>query len=129
MPFLLIQMAFAWWQLTSANYIEHYGLLREKRPDGRYERCQPHHSWNANHMASNLVTFHLERHSDHHAFAARRYQSSAPLRRSAAAAQWLFRDVPAVLYSALWRRVMDPKVLALAEGDMSRINTGELSQA
>jgi len=28
--FLPIQMAFGWWQLTSANYIEHYGLLRQK---------------------------------------------------------------------------------------------------
>ena len=63
------------WQLTSANFIEHYGLLREKRPNGRYERCQLHHSWNANHLASNLVLFHLERHSDHHTYATRRYQS------------------------------------------------------
>jgi len=75
LPFLLIQTLWAWWQLTSANYIEHYGLLRKKLPDGRYERCQPHHSWNANQIASNLVTFHLERHSDHHAYAARHYQS------------------------------------------------------
>lgn len=129
LPFLLIQMAFAWWQLTSANYIEHYGLLREKRPDGRYERCQPHHSWNANHMASNLVTFHLERHSDHHAFAARRYQSlrhfeEVPQLPSGYFGMFLLSYIP-----PLWRRVMDPKVLALAEGDMSRINTGELSQA
>lgn len=122
LPFLLIQAAFAWWQLTSANYIEHYGLLRQKLPNGRYERCQPHHSWNANHLASNLVTFHLERHSDHHAFAARRYQS---LRH--------FDDVPQLpsgyfgmfllaYATPLWRRVMDPKVLATVDGDWSRIN-------
>jgi alkane 1-monooxygenase len=124
LPFLLIQMAFAWWQLTSANYIEHYGLLRAKQPDGRYERCQPQHSWNANHVASNLVTFHLERHSDHHAFAARRYQSlrhfdEVPQLPSGYFGMFLLSYVP-----PLWRRVMDPKVLALAEGDMSRINTG-----
>ncbi|MFX4955878.1 fatty acid desaturase, partial [Acinetobacter baumannii] len=62
--FLPIQMAFGWWQLTSANYIEHYGLLREKLPNGRYEHQKPHHSWNSNHIVSNLILFHLQRHSD-----------------------------------------------------------------
>jgi len=124
LPFLLIQTAFAWWQLTSANYIEHYGLLREKLPNGRYERCQPHHSWNANHIASNLVTFHLERHSDHHAFAARRYQSlrhfeDVPQLPSGYFGMFLLSYLP-----PLWRKVMDQKVLDLVDGDMSRVNTG-----
>ena len=42
-----------------ANYIEHYGLLREMKADGRYERCMPKHSWNTNFKASNLLTLHL----------------------------------------------------------------------
>ena len=124
LPFLLIQTAFAWWQLTSANYVEHYGLLRLKRADGRYERCQPHHSWNANHLASNLVLFHLERHSDHHAYAARHYQSlrhfdDVPQLPSGYFGMFLLSYVP-----YLWRRVMDPKVLDLVDGDLSRVNTG-----
>ncbi|MBT8050753.1 MAG: alkane 1-monooxygenase [Gammaproteobacteria bacterium] len=122
LPFLLIQVAWSWWQLTSANYVEHYGLLREKRPDGRYERCQPHHSWNANHVASNLVLFHLERHSDHHAHAARRYQSlrhfeDVPQLPSGYFGMFLLAYVP-----PLWFRVMDPRVLELADGDMNRVN-------
>jgi len=122
-PFLLIQMAYAWWQLTSANYIEHYGLLRQKLPNGRYERCLPLHSWNANHVASNLITFHLERHSDHHAYAARHYQSlrhydDAPQLPSGYFGMFLLAYVP-----PLWRKVMDPKVLEWADGDMSRVNT------
>jgi len=122
LPFLLLQAAWAWWQLTSANYIEHYGLLREKDAGGHYERCQPHHSWNANHVASNLVTFHLERHSDHHAWAARHYQSlrhfdDVPQLPSGYFGMFLLSYVP-----PLWRRVMDPKVLALVDGDLSRIN-------
>jgi alkane 1-monooxygenase len=121
-PFLLIQAAWAWWQLTSANYIEHYGLLREKRPDGRYERCQPKHSWNANHLASNLVLFHLERHSDHHANAARRYQSlrhyeDVPQLPSGYFGMFLLAYVP-----PLWYRVMDPRLLALVDGDLERVN-------
>ncbi len=124
LPFLLVQTAYAWWQLTSANYIEHYGLLRQKLSDGHYERCQPHHSWNANHVASNLVTFHLERHSDHHAYAARHYQSlrhfeDVPQLPSGYFGMFLLSYVP-----PLWRRVMDPRVLELVDGDMNRVNTG-----
>ncbi|HEV8312292.1 MAG TPA: alkane 1-monooxygenase, partial [Burkholderiaceae bacterium] len=75
LPFLLIHNAVAWWGLTSANYVEHYGLLRLKDAQGRYETPQPHHSWNTNHLVTNLVLFHLQRHSDHHAYPSRRYQS------------------------------------------------------
>ncbi len=124
LPFLLIQTFWAWWQLTSANYVEHYGLLREKGPDGRYERCQPHHSWNANHLASNLVLFHLERHSDHHAYAARHYQSlrhfdDVPQLPSGYFGMFLLAYVP-----PLWFRVMDPRLLELVGGDLSRVNRG-----
>jgi alkane 1-monooxygenase len=122
LPFLLIQTAFAWWQLTSANYIEHYGLLRAKQPNGRYERCQPHHSWNANHLASNLVLFHLERHSDHHTYANRRYQSlrhydDVPQLPSGYFGMFVLAYVP-----TLWYRIMNPRVLSLVDGDLSRVN-------
>ncbi len=121
-PFLLIQTAYAWWQLTGANYIEHYGLLRGKLANGKYERCRPRHSWNANHVASNLITFHLERHSDHHAYAARHYQSlrhydDVPQLPSGYFGMFLLSYVP-----VLWRKVMDPKVLEWADGDISRVN-------
>lgn len=124
LPFLLIQAAWAWWQLTSANYIEHYGLLRQKLPNGKYERCRPQHSWNANHLASNVLTFHLERHSDHHAWAARRYQSlrhfdDVPQLPNGYFGMFLLAYVP-----FLWRRVMDPRVLALVDGDLGRVNVG-----
>jgi alkane 1-monooxygenase len=124
LPFLLIQTVWAWWQLTSANYVEHYGLLRQKLPNGKYERCRPHHSWNANHMASNLLTFHLERHSDHHAFAARRYQSlrhfdDVPQLPNGYFGMFLLAYVP-----YFWRKVMDPRVMQWAGGDMSRVNVG-----
>ena len=122
LPFLVIQTAYAWWQLTSANYVEHYGLLRLKRANGRYEPCKPHHSWNANHLASNLVLFHLERHSDHHAYASRRYQSlrhydDVPQLPSGYFGMFMLAYLP-----PLWYRIMNPKVLDLVDGDLSRVN-------
>src|SRR5882724_672875 len=75
LPFLLIHHFYGWYGLTQANYVEHYGLLRRKLPNGRYALCEPQHSWNTNHIYSNLILFHLQRHSDHHANALRPYQA------------------------------------------------------
>lgn len=124
-PFMLLAIAFSWWQLTSANYIEHYGLLREKNEKGSYESCKPHHSWNANSVLSNRILFQLERHSDHHANPTRRYQV---LRN--------FKDVPELptgyfgmyiiaYFPSLWFKVMDPLLLDVPHinGDLDKVNT------
>ena len=123
-PFLLIHNAFAYWQLTSANYIEHYGLLRERDKRGRYEKCQPHHSWNSNHVLSNLVLFHLERHSDHHSHPLRRYQSlrhfdELPTLPNGYFGMYLLSYVP-----CLWFRVMDKRLMELVhvQGDLDKVN-------
>jgi len=121
-PFLGLQMAFGWWQLTSANFIEHYGLLRQKGPDGRYERCRPEHSWNANDIFSNLILFHLQRHSDHHANPVRSYQCL----RSFESLPTLPAGYPGMFFLSyfppLWRAVMDKRVITWANGDWSKIN-------
>lgn len=60
--------------LESVNYIEHYGLQREKTKAGGYERVLPAHSWNSNHLVGRIMLFELSRHSDHHYIASRKYQ-------------------------------------------------------
>lgn len=60
--------------LESVNYIEHYGLQRRQVAPGRYERCMPWHSWNANETLGRIVLYDLTRHSDHHYLASRKYQ-------------------------------------------------------
>jgi len=60
--------------LECVNYIEHYGLSRQKKESGMYERTMPHHSWNSNHVIGRLMLFELSRHSDHHYMASRKYQ-------------------------------------------------------
>lgn len=61
--------------LETVNYVEHYGLSRNKKANGRYERVRPHHSWNANNPLGRLLLFELTRHSDHHAYPGRKYPS------------------------------------------------------
>ena len=124
LPFLLIHNFMAWFQLTSANYIEHYGLLRAKKANGKYERCQPHHSWNANHIFSNLMLFQLERHSDHHANPSRPYQSLRSFRDLPELPSGYFGMYFVAYIPALWYRVMDERLLAIPHisGDFSKVN-------
>jgi alkane 1-monooxygenase len=55
LPYLLIQAVLGFSLLEVVNYLEHYGLLRGKREDGRFERTAPEHSWNSNNVASNVL--------------------------------------------------------------------------
>jgi alkane 1-monooxygenase len=121
-PFLLVASFWANFQLTSANYIEHYGLLRKERAPGKYEACQPHHSWNSNHTFSNWALFHLQRHSDHHAHPLRRYQSlrhfdNLPTLPNGYFGMFLVAYVP-----PLWRYVMDERLLSIVGRDTVNIN-------
>lgn len=59
--------------LETVNYIEHYGLRRQKK-GAIYERTLPIHSWNSNHPLGRLILLELTRHSDHHYMASRKYQ-------------------------------------------------------
>jgi alkane 1-monooxygenase len=121
-PFLVIQAVFGFSLLEVVNYVEHYGLLRQKAANGRYERCQACHSWNSNHVASNVFLYNLERHSDHHANPTRRYQTlrhfdDAPQLPSGYGLMLGMAYMP-----PLWRKVMDKRVLALYGGDITKAN-------
>ncbi|WP_405914684.1 alkane 1-monooxygenase [Streptomyces sp. NBC_00728] len=122
LPYLVLQAVLGFCLLETVNYLEHYGLLRRRRPDGRYERVTPRHSWNSNNTISNLLLFQLQRHSDHHANPLRRYQTlrhyeEAPQLPSGYATMIVFAWFP-----PLWRRIMDPRLLAHHAGDIGRAN-------
>lgn len=60
--------------LETVNYIEHYGLTRKLKANGKLERVLPKHSWNSNHVVGRTLLFELSRHSDHHYKASKPYQ-------------------------------------------------------
>jgi len=137
--FMAMQGIVAILLLETVNYIEHYGLERQRvipkiqvsttyttitnnnntshspvSPSslkvGRYERVAPHHSWNASTIWTNSVTFSLQRHSDHHAADKRPYY----LLNHIEDAPQLPAGYPSMMLLAtippLFRRVMDPRV-------------------
>jgi alkane 1-monooxygenase len=122
LPFLLVQAVFGFSLLEVVNYLEHYGLLRQQRPDGRYERCNPQHSWNSNHVASNVILYQLERHSDHHAHPTRRYQALRHFDESPQLPSGYGLMLGVAYIPPLWRAVMDRRVLAHYDGDVTLAN-------
>ncbi|HEY6730348.1 MAG TPA: alkane 1-monooxygenase [Solirubrobacterales bacterium] len=122
LPYLLIQAVIGFSLLEVVNYLEHYGLLRQKREDGRYERCLPEHSWNSNNVASNVLLYHLQRHSDHHANPTRRYQALRHVEEAPQLPTGYAGMIVLAWFPPLWRRVMDPRLIDHYEGDLSRAN-------
>jgi alkane 1-monooxygenase len=122
LPYMLIQAAVGIVLLEIVNYLEHYGMMRKKEHTGRWERVRPSHSWNSNNIATNVLLYHLQRHSDHHANPTRRYQAlrdfeQAPVLPTGYAGMILLALIP-----PLWFRLMDPRVLDHFDGDMSSAN-------
>ncbi|MDP7149756.1 MAG: alkane 1-monooxygenase [Paracoccaceae bacterium] len=108
------QALVAIWQLELTNYVEHYGLTRAHKGDGKYEPALPRHSWNANQRVSNWLLINLQRHSDHHYKPDRRFpllqdypESEAPLLPYGYPVMTLL-----ALYPKYWRKVMNPRVAA-----------------
>ncbi len=110
--FFLAQSVVAFTLLEVINYIEHYGLHREIQSNGKYQRVNIEHSWNSNYFLTNMFLFQLQRHSDHHAYAARRYQvlrhhPESPQLPFGYATMFVIALVP-----PLWMAIMNPKVEA-----------------
>ncbi len=122
LPYLLLQAVIGFSLLEVVNYLEHYGLLRQRREDGRYERTRPEHSWNSNSAASNVLLYHLQRHSDHHANPVRRYQALRHVEEAPQLPTGYAGMIVVALLPSVWRRVMDHRVLDHYRGDATLAN-------
>ena len=96
--------------LEAVNHIEHYGLVRQKLPSGKYEPVQAHHSWNSNHSVGRILLYELTRHSDHHYKSTRKYQvlrhfDESPQLPLGYPASILMATIP-----PLWFREMDKRI-------------------
>lgn len=96
--------------LETVNYIEHYGLMRKKVNEFRYEDVTPVHSWNSDYAIGRLVLFELTRHSDHHTTPSKHY----PLLDTTADASELPAGYPAMMLLAMippaWFHVMNKRI-------------------
>ncbi|MEJ6397834.1 alkane 1-monooxygenase [Yoonia sp. 208BN28-4] len=102
-------VGFAQFQLLMSDYVQHYGLSRAVREDGRPEPVGDRHSWNSPHWFSSALMLNAPRHAAHHAHPSRPYASldlpeDSPM---------LPRSLPVMaciaLHPRLWRKVMDDR--------------------
>ncbi|MGM7374453.1 fatty acid desaturase, partial [Acinetobacter baumannii] len=111
-PYLATQAFYGISLFEIINYIEHYGLLRQKKENGQYERTMPEHSWNNNNVVTNLFLYQLQRHSDHHAYPTRPFQAlrhfdEAPELPSGYASMLLPAMIPSWWFKMMDKRVFD----------------------
>jgi len=104
--------------LENVNYIEHYGLARQKTTSGNYERAMPHHSWNSNHVLGRLMLFELSRHSDHHYLASRKYQilrhhDNAPQMPTGYPGMMLLAHIPPIWFKIMNRKIEKTQAIPL----------------
>ncbi|MCW6003662.1 alkane 1-monooxygenase [Micromonospora sp. CPCC 205371] len=122
LPFVMAQAVWGFSLLEVVNYLEHYGLARQRNAAGRYEKVDERHSWNSNRLTTNIFLYQLQRHSDHHANPTRRYQVLRSFDTSPQLPAGYATMIVVALVPPLWRRIMDHRVLAHYGGDLSLAN-------
>src|SRR4051794_39409379 len=126
-PFIVIQAIFGFSLLEAVNYLEHYGLLRQKldTPSGgkaRYERCAPGPTWNSATIATNLFFSHFNRPTDNHANPTRRYRTLRSMEGAPNLPSGYASMISLTYFPPLWRKVMDHRVLEHYDGDITKVN-------
>jgi len=96
--------------LETINYVEHYGLLRKIKSNGKYERVKPHHSWNSNHTIGRITLYELTRHSDHHFKSSKKYQILESIEDSPQLPYGYPTSILISFFPPLWFRIMNPLV-------------------
>ena len=115
--------------LETINYVEHYGLLRRKLESGEYEPVTQAHSWNSNFLLTNMSLFHLQRHSDHHVYAKRRYQVLRHYDESPQMPTGYAGMIVLALVPPLWFKIMNPRVKAYYEGEAWQLTKEQFADA
>lgn len=100
-------------QMLAADYVQHYGLSRSRKPDGKWEPVSPRHSWDTPGAFTAVMMFHAGRHADHHAHPYRPYPAlrdlpAAPVHPFSVATMVMIALVP-----PLWRKMVHPRLDAM----------------
>ncbi|MDG2475685.1 MAG: alkane 1-monooxygenase [Flavobacteriaceae bacterium] len=96
--------------LETINYVEHYGLLRKLKSNGKYERVEPHHSWNSNHTIGRITLYELTRHSDHHFISSKKYPVLESIDDSPQLPYGYPTSILISFFPPLWFKIMNPLV-------------------
>ncbi len=108
------QAVFAVYCFEVITYVHHYGLVRGEREEPGPQHAWAHHCW-----LTNCLTFNNTFHSDHHLRPRTPYYELHALRGAPRLPASYFTMFCVALVPALWRRLMDRRLDALAEARRS----------
>ena len=105
--------------LEAINFVEHYGLVRER---GKPVRMR--HSWNSNHFFSSIYLYNVTRHSDHHRASILKFWELNPCDESAPTLPYGYLGMLYLLLIApfLYQRIMAKKII---DWDLNYANAEE----
>jgi alkane 1-monooxygenase len=98
--------------LEYVNYIEHYGLVRSEG-----ERVKAIHSWQSDLTFSRYILIELSRHSDHHYYASKHYQTLVSHKDSPVLPGGYFSIFYYAVIPSLWFKKINPII------DAQKINS------
>lgn len=106
----LLSAAVAIINLEIVNYLEHYGLMRDQLPNGRYDKVDKRHSWNADWLVTNCHIVNLQLHGEHHIDSKRPYYKLENIEDGPQLPGPYPIMILLALFPPLFRRVMDPRL-------------------
>tara|TARA_B100001250_G_C19802424_1_gene791712 strand:+ start:963 stop:2093 length:1131 start_codon:yes stop_codon:yes gene_type:complete len=94
--------------LEAINYVEHYGLVREKG-----KRVEMRHSWNSNHFMSSIYLYNVTRHSDHHRLAKLKFWELHPCPKDAPMTPYGYLSMLylVLITPFLYKKIMNKKLI------------------
>jgi len=95
--------------LEAINFVEHYGLVRER---GKPVRMR--HSWNSNHFFSSIYLYNVTRHSDHHRASILKFWELNPCDESAPTLPYGYLGMLYLVLIApfLYQRIMEKELIS-----------------
>ncbi|MCX7287593.1 MAG: alkane 1-monooxygenase [Rhodobacterales bacterium] len=113
-------------QILLSDYVQHYGLQRNLRVDGRLEPVGPRHSWNASQWFTSAMMLNAPRHSDHHANPSRPFPAlRLPPEDEAPRLPWPMPVACALaLMPRVWKREIRPHLAHWLPANAPRPDTG-----
>lgn len=96
--------------LETINYIEHYGLERKLKPNGKYEKVSICHSWNTGSLLTNALFFNLGFHSDHHMHPSTKYRKLSDCKDAPQLPAGYITMILVASFPPLWKKIMNKRV-------------------
>ena len=108
LPLFVLQYIFPRMLLATADFAEHYGLMRKQNADGTYEKIRPEHAWDDSMIISSFFMCQIDRHSDHHANVGRPYQVLRVMEKAPRLPLGYLNILFVAMVPSLWRKIMHP---------------------